>query len=231
MAAHQFWRVELQATSGSTVFSLSGFELFVGTGGGATLVTGSGTASATQTNGVNVASNPINNTGTAIQWLSNDSTLQYFYYNFGLGNDFDITRIGMAPSASPSQFPASWELQYSDDGGTYFPYFGHFSGTPVAGVYQFFDFADTAAYVDGIVTENLIDATTNAVVSGITGEVLTSESSATTNAKVAGIVVETITDYTSLVTSVGVVVEVLASIRDVTPIAPGGWVSVVGGFA
>ena len=84
---------------------------------GGTDQTGSGTASATNTNGANPASNAFdNNTGTKWAGFPLDATLTY---DFGSGNNFAITTYSIQAISAAGHYPRSWTLARSSDDATY----------------------------------------------------------------------------------------------------------------
>lgn len=115
MAAHRWWRINC-LTGTMSVVALFGLTM-TDTIGGATLL-GSGTATAqTDQGGSHVPAAALLSSGT--YWGSSAGAPQWWQYDFGSGNAFDIQQIvlGTAYGSGINVFmPTSWTLQFSDDG-------------------------------------------------------------------------------------------------------------------
>lgn len=118
MAAHRWWRIDL-LTGTQSVTGLLNLEM-TDTIGGATVL-GSGTATAQSDQGSpHVASAALAGSGT--YWGSSGAAPQWWQYDFGLGNAFDIQQVSWGTSYGDGLTPnlaTSWKLQYSDDGVTF----------------------------------------------------------------------------------------------------------------
>lgn len=207
MADHRYWRLNLQNVS-VTQFALSGVELYSGMGNSAVLVSGNGTATATQINSsFQSPASIINQVGTANTWVSNDATLpQYFNYDFGSGNTYDVQQVGLSPG--PGQlFPTQTGVQWSDDGSSYSNYWGFYNRNPVnSGEYQIYtDVPDANALVAQDAIEVLTTFASNAYVSGAFLEILTSPpDQGPANATVAICIIEVLVSPDNVIPPVAV---------------------------
>lgn len=108
MAAHLYWRVTVSAIQSGTLVRIYEIEMR-GSKGGADQCTG-GTATASTTNGVNVASRAFDNS-TSLFWEATGAT-GWVRYQFAAPVDV----IEYAITALATGGPTSWTLEWSDDG-------------------------------------------------------------------------------------------------------------------
>jgi hypothetical protein len=108
--AARYWRLYIRRNVNTATYdNITEIELREGVGG--TDVTGSGTASASSGTAANAFDN---NTGTV--WTSSNQWTDWIAYDFGAGVQKAITEVAIsANSTFPSDAPATWSLQYSDD--------------------------------------------------------------------------------------------------------------------
>jgi hypothetical protein len=124
MAAHRYWRLFISHNGGGSTVSVN--ELILATTpSGAQAATG-GTASASSTNGVNVASRAFDGTtSSANYWQSGISAFlssygrEYLQYDMGAGNGIDVVEMRLyfdGTASGSTTYPSDFALLYSDDG-------------------------------------------------------------------------------------------------------------------
>lgn len=114
MAAHRYWSIYCTATP-DTYFSFQEIELRSSVGGAD--LTGSGTATASQTEGGHTPADAVDN-NSATFWGSYSGTVpQWWKYDFGAGNAFDIIEIAITArnDAYYGEAGTAFLIQYSDD--------------------------------------------------------------------------------------------------------------------
>lgn len=119
MAVHRYWRILITAVNGDpTYLNIAEVELRESVGGAD--VTGSGTASASGTQGGSfvAASAFDNNAGSGWAMQYSGVLPQWLAYDFGAGNAKDIQQVALT-CFYHSQHPKAWQLQHSDDGTTW----------------------------------------------------------------------------------------------------------------
>jgi len=111
MAAHRYWRINITASTGGAGIGINEMEYRTAAGGAD--VTGSGTATASNTNfGYNPAwafdNSPIGG------WRMNEGS-HWLKYDFGAGNDKDIVEVAVTCSFLYTEAPKNFTIQWSDD--------------------------------------------------------------------------------------------------------------------
>src|SRR5688572_7242436 len=114
MAAHRYWRIYATAGNGESNMGLAEIQLRASLGGADE--TGSGTASASSgTSPGNLVDN-----SDATTWTTTGGAYPHWWaYDFGSGNDKDISEIAINARAQIRFAPTEFQLQYSDDGSGY----------------------------------------------------------------------------------------------------------------
>ena len=112
MATHRYWRLNFTKTNGYC--GMAEIELR-DTPSGSDL-TGSGTATASYTEGGKDPANAVDD-NTDTDWGTyNQSYPQWWQYDFGAGNAYDIIEIAIYPrSGYPNEAPEDLTWQYSDN--------------------------------------------------------------------------------------------------------------------
>jgi hypothetical protein len=122
MAAHRYWRVYITAVQSGGYTSMDELEMYAGAE--MTNVCSGGTASASSTGFGWSASNAFNGSIGEPGWhsLTNNlpTTPEWLQYDFGSGNDKDISQIKMVMrNGNGGQAPKDFQLQYSDNGSSW----------------------------------------------------------------------------------------------------------------
>jgi hypothetical protein len=100
MAAHRYWRLNITAGNGSAYVGVE--EVGLRTNPGGLTVTGSGTASASESY-VTLPPADAFDLSNSTSWASNGSALpQWIKYDFGAGNDKDIVEVELVARAGRS---------------------------------------------------------------------------------------------------------------------------------
>lgn len=93
------------------------------------------------------------------RWASNNTTPSWIGWDFGEGNEVQITGLALTPGAIPTETPKEFYLQYSEDGITWFDYAFFETAAPVQNVQQIISFPPTSDV-------QILDLSTNAVFGG-----------------------------------------------------------------
>ncbi len=117
MAAHRYWRINIQSNFLGTNASLQNVMMASSIGGGSLF--GSGTASADSFSAGQEPAKAIGSTST--NWGSSGAGHGWWEYDFGSGNAFDIAETKISPiTGFLTRTPDQWSLLGSDDGTTFF---------------------------------------------------------------------------------------------------------------
>ena len=108
MAAHTYWRLNIAGTDTGSTLTLAEIEMHTSVGG-ANVATG-GTATASS----GTASNAFD-ANNATNWALSSGTVGWIRYQFASAQDI-VEHTVTAPSATMTNAPNRWTLQYSDDG-------------------------------------------------------------------------------------------------------------------
>lgn len=119
MAAHRYWRVYFYSCQGSSIVTVHELEMFL-TSGGVNQCTGGTPMSSSNYDWSWEESKAFDGVkNTDISWASSTSYVvsgQWLGYDFGAGNEKDITEFKMTSRQySLEQSPRSFVLQFSDD--------------------------------------------------------------------------------------------------------------------
>jgi hypothetical protein len=122
MAAHRYWRIYITAVQSGGFTSMCELEMY--TGVEPSNVCSGGTASASSTGFGWVAANAFDGSQAEPGWHSGTNNIpttpEWIQYDFGSGNDKDITQIKMVMrSGNGGQAPKDFQLQYSDNGSSW----------------------------------------------------------------------------------------------------------------
>lgn len=115
MATHRYWRLNVTATDGTYV-SFAEIELRESIGGAD--VTGAGTATASFNEAGNTPANAVDNNTTTKWGTYNQTPPQWWAYDFGAGNAFDIKAVLITPRQDGyyAESPKTFTIDYSDNG-------------------------------------------------------------------------------------------------------------------
>lgn len=112
LSAHRYWRINISANSGGGFTSIAEVEMRTSIGGAD--VTGSGTASASASQGgAEVPSAAFDNNGST-QWAMAGSS-GWLKYDFGSGQDKDIRQMLIRSGNNTGHEPTTFNLEWSDD--------------------------------------------------------------------------------------------------------------------
>lgn len=116
MAAHLYWRVQINAVGGPSAVYVALPEIQMRDAiGGAQKCTG-GTASASTTQSTNTPANAVDGNLSSI-WRANAAPVQWWQYQFPVA--VDIVEIAISTGTGPTGYqeaPTNFDLQWSDDG-------------------------------------------------------------------------------------------------------------------
>jgi hypothetical protein len=114
MAAHRYWRINITAVNAGSRTRIVEVEMRL-TAGGADQCTG-GTASASNTTiGFSAAEAFDDIGGTLDNGWDRAAAASWLKYDFGAGNDKDITEVAITPSVYPTYTPKNFSIEWSDD--------------------------------------------------------------------------------------------------------------------
>jgi hypothetical protein len=188
MAAHRYWRINIPAVQSTGYAALA--EVQFRTTAGVPLLFSGGTASASSFDSAPYVASMAADNNTATFWASGNPVPQWWGYDYGAGNALAIVEITILPRSDyPTQGPASFTPQWSDDG-TNWTSMAQLTGGPWdAGVVQTFAVsaappafsvwsASDAAATGMTLTNGGLTVTSNPV-GGVWGTVRTTVSHAT----------------------------------------------------
>jgi hypothetical protein len=108
MAAHTYWRLNIAGTDGGSTLTVAEVQMRTSVGGANAATGGTATASS------GTAANAFDGNNST-NWALSSGTVGWLQYQFGSAQD--IVEIAVtAPSATTTNAPNRWSLQYSDDG-------------------------------------------------------------------------------------------------------------------
>ena len=108
MTAHVYWRLNVAEANGGATLTIAEIELRTSVGG-ANVATG-GTATAASGTAANAF-----DANNATNWALSSGTIGWIQYQFGSAQDI-VEHAITAPSATMTNAPNRWTLQWSDDG-------------------------------------------------------------------------------------------------------------------
>ncbi|CBW47026.1 structural protein [Roseovarius sp. 217 phage 1] len=86
----------------------------------------------------------FDNDPTNTRWASNNTTPAGIGWDFGEGNEVQLTGLSITPGQIPTETPREFYLQYSEDGVTWFDYAYFETAAPTTAVKQIFTFPLTS---------------------------------------------------------------------------------------
>jgi len=147
IGAHRYWRININTTAYATANPGQNYAAIAQISLTSSLINlanllGFGIASASDDYyNATPASNACDN-DVSTCWISTQNGVPgWWQYDFGAGNAFNITSIDMMSSLNPSQVmmgPQNWDLQYSDNSGTWITVQSFVSAPWVVGINQIF---------------------------------------------------------------------------------------------
>lgn len=111
MAAHVYWRLNIAGTDTGSTLTLAEIELHTSVGG-ANVATG-GTATAQSGTAANAF-----DANNATNWALSSGTVGWIQYQFASAQDI-VEHCVTAPSATMTNAPSRWTIQYSDNGSSW----------------------------------------------------------------------------------------------------------------
>lgn len=118
MAAHRYWRIYSIINRGSATYTqFAEIELRATSGGADQTTTGGGPVSFSHALQAGSAAGTVANDGTTTFAQIADTTNVWWRYDFGAGNEKDITEVAIwGAVGAANRAPGQFAVQYSDDG-------------------------------------------------------------------------------------------------------------------